>query len=217
MRKRVTTIAFLCSLTASAAVESGARISMPPNSQQTGRFSFANQCPSNQTFRVNAQPPADWLRFEPAIVNAGPNTSFDVRVTVKTSGGAKPGAFQSSIRVICASCVASEPPCIEEAAEFPIRLTVAEMKAPGDFEPIEASAAPASAAARPAAPNPAAPPAAPRRAIPRFLLLIAGGILAAAAIVIFLAIRELSATARIERDLQARRFPSESQRHRVRR
>jgi hypothetical protein len=55
MRKRVTTIAFR-SLRAPAAVESGARISLPPNSQQTGRFSFANHCQTDQTFRVTAQP-----------------------------------------------------------------------------------------------------------------------------------------------------------------
>jgi hypothetical protein len=214
----VTAIAFLCSLAAHAAVDSGARISMPPNSQRTGRFSFANRCPSNQTFRVTAQPPADWLRFEPATVNAGPHTSFDVRVTVRTSGRATLGAFQSSIRVICASCVASEPPCIEEAAEFPISLTVAQMKAPGDFEPIEVSAPPISAAGKPmAAPKPVGLPAAPRRAIPRFFLLIAGAILAAGAVVLFLAVRELSSAARTERALQARRFAPESERHRVRR
>jgi hypothetical protein len=216
VRKRVTAIAFLCSLTAHAAVDSGARISMPPNSQKTGRFSFVNHCPTNQTFRITAQPPADWLRFEPATVNARPNTSFDVRVTVKTSGRAKLGAFQSGIRVICAGCVASEPPCIEEAAEFPISLTVAEMKAPGDFEPIEVSAAPASATPT-VAPKPAGLPAAPRRAIPRFFLLIGGAILAAGAVVLFLAVRELSSTARTERALQARRFAPESERHRVRR
>lgn len=192
MRKRLAIAAFLCILTAVAAAQSGADITMPPNARQTGRFQFSNNCLSGQTFRVAAEPQAEWLRFEPATVNVGPDTSFAVSVTVNTTGNRAPGTYRGNLKVFCASCAASEPPCLQEAKEFAINLTVANVRIPGEFQPIAEAPPPAPAPIpKKMSPAPFTPPDPPRRSFDRFIPFIGGGLLVVGAIGIVLALRGL--------------------------
>jgi len=166
---------------------------MPPNSHQTGQFSFPNHCLSGQTFQVRAQPPADWLRFEPSTVEAEPDTSFDVRVTVNTAGNRKPGTYRSGLIVVCATCAASEEPCFQDAREFPIALTIADVKMPGAFEPTaEPAVAVSPAKPGPAAPRPVIVPQDPPQPTPkRFASLIGGGLMAVGAAGMLVAVHGL--------------------------
>jgi hypothetical protein len=159
---------------------------MPPNSHQTGQFPFANNCITVQTFKVTAHPQADWLRFEPSTVEVGPETSFSVQVTVSTAGNRTPGRYRSGLMVVCATCAATEPPCLQDAGDFPISLTIADIKTPGGFEP---TAAPA-----PAVPQPiVTPPDPPRLTLERFVPLIGGVLLAAGSVGMLVAVRGLYA------------------------
>src|SRR3984957_20550273 len=188
MRKLVTTVAFLGSLAASATAQSGAEITMPPKAEQSGLFPFANKCLTAQTFKISAVPPEDWLRVEPATVGVGPDSSFAVRVTVDTSGNRNLGKYRSSLMVVCTSCAATEPPCLLDSKEFPISLTIADVKAPGDFAPTAAPGGFVPTAA-PSVPLPAITaegvlprsmiqPDPPPSARKRLLLLVALGLLA---------------------------------------
>jgi hypothetical protein len=151
MRKRVVSI-FLRSLAlgflgaVSANAQPGVEISLPPNSHQTGQFTFANSCPTNQRFRVAAQPPAEWLQFDSPAVDVTPGNSFDFRFTVSTFGKIQPGNHRSSLVVVCTSCAGSDPPCLQTAQELPVSLTVGTTRSPGGFEntPSPAAATPSA-------------------------------------------------------------------------
>lgn len=138
MRWGVTAI-LLSSLAAPGAAQSGAEITMPANSRQTAQFAFVNSCPTRQTFRITAEPPAEWLRFDPTSVDVERDRSFEVRVTVSTFVTRKPAVYRSKLRSVCASCAAGDPPCFQEATEFPIGLTIDNTRTtPGQFEPVAA-------------------------------------------------------------------------------
>jgi hypothetical protein len=151
MSKRVVSIllrslalGFLGAVSANA--QPGVEISLPPNSHQTGQFTFANSCPSNQRFRVTAQPPAEWLQFDFPAVDVTPGNSFDFRFTVSTFGKIQPGNHRSSLLVVCTSCAGSDPPCLQTAQELPVSLTVGTTRSPGGFEntPSPAAATPSA-------------------------------------------------------------------------
>jgi len=198
MRKRVTTIVFLGCLAVTAAAQSGAEITMPPNSRQMGQFPFTNSCPTIQTFQVTAAPPAPWLRFEPSTANVRPDTSFGVQVLVNTSGIGKLGKYRTSLRVVCSSCAGAKEPCLQDAKELPIDLTVANVKSPGEFEP---TAEPTPAPPPPKQESAAAGPVAlispePLRFMHLPVLPMVGfGLLVAGSIAMLLAVRGLSSTA----------------------
>ena len=155
---------------------------MPANSQQTGRFPLANNCITVQTFTVTAQPEVDWLRFEPSVVEIGPATSFDVQVTVNTAGYRKLGLYRSVLMLVCDTCAATAPPCLQEAREFPISLTIADAETAGELEPTSAPAVP-----RPIVTQPDPPRQTPQRFVP----LIGGALLAAGSVGMFVALRGL--------------------------
>jgi hypothetical protein len=215
MRQRVTTAVFLWSLAGTAAAQSGAQVTMPPNSRQTGKFAFPNHCLSGQTFKVTAQPGADWMRFEPSTVDVGPNTSFGVQVTVSTGGNRKPGSYRSALMVVCATCAGANPPCFQEGKEFPISLTVANVKAPGDFEPTAEPQVAVPPMSREPAPMPAVvSPDPPRRTAGRLVLWIAGALLVAGVLGILFALFALSGRAT---RIAVGQMGAESERHQVRR
>jgi hypothetical protein len=163
-----------------------------------GQFPFANSCPTIQRFQVTAAPPAPWLRFEPSTANVAPGTSFAVQVLVNTSSLHTLGTYRTSLRVVCASCAGADEPCLQDAKEFPIDLTVANVKSPGEFEPTAAPAPP---------PPPPKPESAEHRPVAlispeplRFMHLpvlpmVGFGLLVAGSIVMLLAVRGLSSTA----------------------
>ena len=134
----------LCLLALCAAAQPAVEISMPPNSQHTGEVRFANRCPTTETFQIAARPEVDWLRFSPKTVDVAADTSFAFHITVNTSGNRRLGTYKSNVVVICASCAATEPPCLERAKELPIRLTVGTVGKPGRFEPAPAGSATAA-------------------------------------------------------------------------
>jgi hypothetical protein len=217
MGNRVTTAAaIIWSLAATAAAQSGAKVTMPPDSRQTGRFPFLNSCPTAQMFKVSAQPPADWLRFDPATVEAAPGISFMVRVTANSANRAV-GTYRTTLSLICASCAASNPPCLQNAKELPIELAVANVRMPGEFEPIH----------RPPSPigmdNPATaqrtvpyiPPVAPPPPANRFIPIFAAALLAVGALVLIFAMRALAPGRKVR--LVSDEMSAESQRHQVRR
>jgi hypothetical protein len=197
MRKRVTAIVFLGSLAATAAAQPGAEITMPPNSRQMGQFPFANNCPTSQRFQVSAAPPAPWLRFEPSTIIVAPGTSFAVQVLVNTSSLHTLGAYRTSLRVVCSSCAGADQPCLQDAKEFPIELTVADVKSPGEFEPTAAPAPPQPAKPEISAPRPVAliSPEPPRFTHLPVLAVVGFGLLAAGLITLLLAVRGLSSRA----------------------
>lgn len=213
MRLRVTS-AFLWGVAVSAAAQPGVTISMPPNAVQAAPFTFTNRCPTNQTYLVTTHPQAEWLRFEPSTVQAAGATSFAVHVTVNTSGTRKLGTYRSNLAVVCASCSASDPPCLVLAEDIPFDLTVANIEKAGEFVNTTEPTAPVPSATAPASPKSSAPGSKPtkRRFIPLAavaLLLIVG-----ASVAMFAAIRKLSARqAPPGPDPQG---PAESERHRVR-
>jgi hypothetical protein len=136
--------ALLASFAAAALAQSGVEIAMPPNAHRTGGFPFANRCPTRQTFQIVSEPHVDWLQFEPDTVDVGPNSSFAVQVSVNAPGNIPLGTYRSEIHLICATCAASEPPCLQTAAMLPISLTVANIKEPGEFVNVTPSPVPVS-------------------------------------------------------------------------
>jgi len=215
MRKRVTSLAFLCGVAGAAWAQPGAQITMPPNSWQEGAFLLANSCPTSETFQITAQPRSEWLTVETPTVLAGADNSFAVRVKVNTSGRAL-GTYRSSLTAVCASCAASAPPCLQAVKELTINMTVANVKSNGVFEPVaDPSTAgalrtkPLEAVAQPA-------PDVPRRMRLWVIPLIGLGVLLAALIGLFLGMRSLASPARGLR-VAAGEMPAESERHQVRR
>jgi hypothetical protein len=126
--------AFLWSLAITAGAQSRLEISMPPDSRQAGRLTFANSCPTHQLFQVTAQPQVPWLSFDRSTVDADAGTSFDVQITTNTFATGKLGSYQSSVVVVCSTCAANEQPCFLNAQAVPIRLKVADIKTAGEFE-----------------------------------------------------------------------------------
>jgi len=133
MRTTVRT-AFLWSLAIMAAAQSGIEISMPPNSRQRGELTFANRCPTPETFQIGARPPVPWLSLDPTVVDVDPATSFAVQVTIRTSDDPKPGAKTTSVVAVCASCAVSQPPCFQSIQGAPLHLTVSGTGEPARFE-----------------------------------------------------------------------------------
>jgi hypothetical protein len=152
MRIRVTIL--LASLATVTHAQYGAEVTVPPNAHQTGLFPFANSCPTVQMYKISAPPSDDWLRVDPSSVNVGPGTSFAVRVNVNSTGR-KPGAYGSTLSIICATCAATYPPCLQNAKDFAIRMTVANGKAPSEFSPLAPTDVPP--VNQPAAPEKAQP------------------------------------------------------------
>jgi hypothetical protein len=215
MRREVTTAAILLGLAAGAAAQTGTRITMPPNARQTGQFPLANTCPSSQTFKLTSQPPADWLRLEPSTVNIAPNSSSQVRLTVSTANRAL-GGYRTAVKMVCMTCAASEPPCLQDAKDFPVELTVANVGTPGDFETIpDSPAAVPVATPRQAQPMPDIPPEEPRPSGNRVFLLAAGGFLAMGLIGMVFAVRAL--TVGRKAPIANGELSAESERHQVRR
>ena len=216
MPKGFTTAAILLSLAAGAGAQPGVKIAMPPNTRQTGQFPFANTCSSGQTFKLSSQPPAEWLRLDPSTVNVGADSSFDVTVRVN-SGNRGLGTYRTAVKIICSTCAASEPPCLLDAREFPIEMTVAGVKTPGGFEPIRDSAA-AVSATRPrqaAQPMPYIPPEQPQSSGNRVFVLVAGALLAMGLIGMVFAIRALTVGRKVR--IVSGEMGAESERHQVRR
>jgi hypothetical protein len=215
MTKGFTIAAILLSLTAGAGAQLGVKIAMPPNTRQTGQFPFANTCSSGQTFKLSSQPPADWLRLDPSTVNVGADSSFDVRVTVN-AGNRGLGIYRTAVKIICSTCAASAPPCLMDAREFPIEMTVAGVK-PGEFEPLPDSAA-AVSATRPrqaAQPMPYIPPEQPQSSGNRVFVLVAGALLAMGLMGMVFAIRALTVGRKVR--IVSGEMGAESERHQVRR
>jgi len=190
---------------------------MPPNARQSGQFPFTNNCPTNQVFKVSAEPPADWLRYEPPLVLVGAGMAFGVTVTANTAGNRAAGTYRTALKVVCASCAGSDPPCLQDARDFAVHLTVANVRAPGQFEPM---ATPTRAAPAPkAAPEkllPVVTEAEPGRpAFERYAVPVGGGLLAAGAIGVVAAMRGL-AERRTARNAGGQ-SGAESERHQVRR
>jgi hypothetical protein len=216
MRRDVTTAAILLGLAAAAAGQTGSRITMPPNTRQTGQFPLTNTCPSSQTFKLSSQPPADWLRLEPSTVNVAPNSSSRVQVTVSAANRAL-GSYRTAVKMVCVSCAASDPPCLMDAKDFPIELTVANVAKPGDFETIPDSPAAVPATTPPHAeqPMPYISPEQPRPSGNRVFLPMAGALLAMGLIGMVFAVRALTVGRKAP---FANGEPSaESERHQVRR
>ena len=113
MLKVIARAALFWILTASTSGQSGAQFTLPPSSRQEGLVPFANNCPASQTYKISAGPLEHWLGVEPAAVDAGPNSSFAVRKA--SSEALKFGTYRSTVMVVCASCAASEPPCMQSA------------------------------------------------------------------------------------------------------
>jgi hypothetical protein len=216
MPKGFTAATILLSLAAWASAQPGARITMPPNTRQTGQFPLANTCSSGQTFKLSSQPPADWLRLDPSTVNIAPNSSSQVRLTVNSANRGL-GRYRTAVKVACMTCAVSDPPCLQDAGDFPIELTVANGTAPGEFEPMpDSSAAVSAPLPSPAArPKPYIPPEEPRPSGHPVFLLAAGALLAMGLAGAVFALRALtvgSKAPRVSGELSA-----ESERHRVRR
>jgi hypothetical protein len=216
MRRDATTAAILVGLAAGAVAQTGTRITLPPNTRRTGQLPVTNTCPSSQSFKLSAQPPADWLHLQQSTLDVGPNSSFQTRLTVSADNRAL-GSYRTAVKVVCISCAASEPPCGLDAKEFPIELTVANVGTPGDFETIPDSpaAVPATTPRQTAPPVRYIPPEEPRPSGNRVFLLVAGGLLTMGLIGAVFALRALSL---------GRKAPgpsgepsAESERHQVRR
>jgi hypothetical protein len=216
MRREVTAAAILLGLAAGAGAQTGTRITLRPNTRQTGQFPLANTCSSGQTFNLTTQPPADWLRLEPSTAIVGPNSSFQARLTVSAANRAL-GSYRTAVRVVCMSCAASDPPCPLDAKELPIELTVANVGTPGDFETIPDSpaAVPATTPLQAEQPMPYIPPEAPRPSGKRVFLLVAGGLLAMGLIGGVFALRAL--TMGPKATIVRGKLSAESERHQVRR
>jgi hypothetical protein len=218
MRKRAS-MSFLWILAASAAAQQRLEVRMPPNSRQAGQSAFANRCPSNQTYQVTALPAAGWLHLDPATVDVPGGTAFDVRITANTSGMLKPGTYQTSLMVLCATCASTDPPCLQGATELPITLTVADIKKPSEFELVADPAAPTSdvnpnnlVRRSPVLQEPVPPESVPARA--PLMPLAAGGVLILGGLGVVLARKGKSSTRRRTRVAEAEET-AETERHRV--
>jgi hypothetical protein len=99
-------------------------ISLPPNSRGTIDVSFRNGCPGNQTFRIAAEPPAEWVKWKPSLLNIASGESVHLTIPVSTSGNLRPGNYQSKLMAVCLSCAATNPPCLQSPVEFPVSLTL---------------------------------------------------------------------------------------------
>jgi len=216
MRREVTTAAILLGLAAGAGAQNGTRISLPPNARQTSQFPFANTCSSGQMFKVSSQPPADWLSLEPSTVNVGPNSSFQTRLTV-SAANRELGSYHTTVKVVCMSCAASDPPCPLDAKEFPIELRITNIGTPGSFETIPAppAAVPATTPRQTAQPMPYIPPEEPSPSGNRVFLLVAAALLAMGLIGAVFAVRAL--TAGRKAPSASGELSAESERHQVRR
>jgi hypothetical protein len=219
MRIPVTTAAVFWSLAATAAAQSGVQITMPPNARQEGQVPFANNCPTAQTFKVSAEPQTRWLHFEPSTVDVSPNTSFGLRVTLNTAGNLAAGKYRTSLKVVCMTCPATDPPCLQDAKELAIGMTVANVKKTGPFEAMTV-AAPAPAPAvftspETEPPQPFIPPDEPSTVKRSVAPLIGGIVLVIGAIGILVAVRGMV----YGRPMRAAGAQSgaESERHQVRR
>jgi hypothetical protein len=221
MRYPLAIAAILLGLAATAAAQSGAKVTIPPHSQQSIAFPLANRCPSAETFKVSTQPETDWLRFEPATVDVRSGTSFVVRLTAISSNHAA-GTYRTAVKVICASCAASNPPCFASATEFPVELTVANVAKPGEFEPIADAANPAADTRTAAGSRPVLyiPPDPPPPSGNRWIAAAGGGLLLVGAGVMIFAIRALTSGRKLRPligQTSAGELSAESERHQVRR
>jgi hypothetical protein len=196
MRQGVTIAAMVWSLAAPAAAQWGARVTLPPHSRQSGKFHFANGCGNGQTFKASVDPSANWLHFEPATADVPPGSSSEVQVEVD-AGNRALGTYHSTLKVYCATCAASDPPCFQNAMEFALELTVANVAKPSEFAlitpPPREEARPSSArsdgdAGRPTPFVPAEP--APQRPS-WFVPVVGGGALAVGAVGLVLSLRAL--------------------------
>ena len=217
MLKFIARAAFFWGLTASALAQSGAEITVAPNARQEGLFPFANSCPTAETFKIFAEPEEDWLRFEPASVDVGPNTSFAVRIKVN-SNALKPATYRSNVMVVCSSCAANTPPCLQSARQFAVAMKVVPGATATGFVPMahEGPAAPRPAPQDHTSPTPliapAPPPAQPNRMLLPYIALAMLGIGLLGAVV---ALHGLM----VGREQRSSRGQSnaESQRHQIRR
>lgn len=217
MRHILTISAILGSLAPLAAAQSGAEVTVPAHSQQSRAFPFANICSTVETFKVTAQPETDWLRFEPAMADVQPGTPFVVHLTAN-SGNHAPGAYHASMKVLCASCAVSDPPCFQSVTDFPVRMTVANIAFPGEFEPVAGAANPATMSELAAASRPALyiPPAAPPPSSGNtWFAVVGGGLLLVGVSVMVLAISALKSDRKLQPAIGG--MSAESERHRVRR
>jgi len=216
MPRKLFTAALVFSLAAAAEPQASTTITLPPNTRQTGQFPVANTCPSSQIFKLSAQPPADWLRLQPDTVNVGPYSSSPVQLTVSPANRAL-GSYRSAVKVVCLSCAAGDPPCQLDAREFPIEMTVANVRIPGDFQTIPEPVPAVSAITPPQAalPKPYIPPEQPKPSGNRVFLPVAGGLLAIGLIGMILAVRALTVGRKV--GIGSGDLSSESQRHQVRR
>ncbi|HUB78120.1 MAG TPA: hypothetical protein VMB03_04940 [Bryobacteraceae bacterium] len=216
MRHPIVIAAILAGIAPMAQTQSGAKVTIPPHSQQSAEFPFANICPTAETFKVSAEPAADWLRFEPSTIDVQPGTSFVVRLTAN-SGNHAAGTYRSGLRIICASCAASNPPCFESVTDLPVQLTVANVSFPGSFEPLAGAANPGAVTQHSAISQPAPyiPPEAPRTSRNVWFAVVAGGLLLIGAVVLILAVYAL----RSDRKFRPAtgELSAESERHQVRR
>jgi hypothetical protein len=218
MLKIIIRAAFFWSLTASAFAQSGAEITLSPNTRQDGLVPFANSCPTAQTYKVFAEPQEDWLRLEPSNVNVGPNSSFAVRVTANSTDR-KLGTYRSTMMVVCSTCAATDPPCLQSARQFPVAMTVAHTTRVSSFTPMAPETPALPPPPPPAettrvpliAPPPAAPPTPNRMLLPYIALaMLVVGLLGAV-----VALRGLMIV-RAPR-IRSRHSSAESERHQVRR
>jgi hypothetical protein len=215
---RVILTAFVLSLTGSAFAQSGVEITMPRVGHQVGGFPFANKCGTDQTFEITAEPPAAWLDLQPRTVDVRASSSFDVQAKVNTTGNLPFGTYQSSVRIICATCAVNNPPCLQQATEVPVRLIVAEVAKPGAFTPIVPLAAPAATAEpQPKKPAPIVTLEMPAHDHPRLIAILAFAFLFVGLMAGAVALLGLSSRNRTPRFAGPDQQPAETDRHRVRR
>jgi hypothetical protein len=219
MRKRATAIVFLCSLAGASWAQSGAEITMPRNWSQEEVFTFANSCPTREMFQVSAQPHVEWLKMDSKPITAGPDTSFNIHVTIDTSSN-KLGKYRASVMVICATCALIGQECLQPAKEVPLSLTVANVDRPALELTADTPPAPppqVSGAKKekpmPALVMPVDPPRARRL---RYLPLVGLGVLLLGSIGLLLAVLALTGAGRGVR-LSNGEMRAESERHQVRR
>lgn len=212
MRKQISVAVVLSGFALAAAAQTGARLTLPTNSRQEGHFRFANMCPNTQTYRAITDPPVEWLHIESPTTNADSGTSFSVGVMVD-SAGLRMGPYKTSLRVICASCAVSDPPCFDVPKDFPLEVIVANVAVAGEFEPIIPPPPVIPRTDPPKIPEPYVPPAAPPQHRYVFIPVVGGGLLLVAMAGMVFAMRALASSRRGEfEDASA-----ESHRHHVRR
>jgi len=72
-----------------------------------------------------------------------PGTSFAVQVLVNyLQSPHAGGTYRTKPEVVCSSCAGTSEPCLQDAKEFPMRLTVANVKIAREFEPTAEPAEP---------------------------------------------------------------------------